>query len=447
MSLSSEDKIAVLGAGISGLATAWFLKREGFEVTIFEAKDSTGGVIKSEMSDHSVFDFGPNTIRDKSGKTSEMIRELDLEDQVLEISEAGKIRFVVRNGELQSIAPNPVKLLRSGALSLRGKMGLISEPFKKKNISPNDESIGDFLSRRIGKEAVEYLADPFFSGVYAGNIYAMSKHKLIKKISDFEADHGSIIRGFLKEKRSKSSAKPKILSFRKGVQQFTDRLSEKLSDSIQHEKVEALETSQEGLTLNTDGGEYLFDRVISCLPAYALQEILSDEFGKLKAGLSSVQYAPMLSTQLIYHESEVELPEKGFGFLVPRKENIRLLGAIWKSNIFPVQSESGFLHFNLMTGGAHDKSVLKEDASEVEQQVIKEFSKLMNIQKSPVSISSRLWEKAIPQFYVGFKEVDESIDQSEKEKKGLHIGGNYRWGVSLSDCVDGAFDLMSGITN
>ena len=103
MSTSSSNTIAVLGGGISGLSTAWYLKKKGFEVTLFEAQESTGGVIRSEPNQYSVFDFGPNTIRDKTGSVSEMIKDLGIEDKVLSISEASKTRFIVKNGELKKI--------------------------------------------------------------------------------------------------------------------------------------------------------------------------------------------------------------------------------------------------------------------------------------------------------------------------------------------------------
>ncbi|CAN0238641.1 unnamed protein product, partial [Chrysoparadoxa australica] len=160
MSTSSSNTIAVLGGGISGLSTAWYLKKKGFEVTLFEAQEDTGGVIRSVSNQYSVFDFGPNTIRDKTGSVSEMITDLGLEDEVLSMSEGSKTRFIVKNGELKKIKQNPISFLFSDVLSWKGKKVLFSEPIRKSLKSDSDESIGSFLERRIGKEAVEYLADP-----------------------------------------------------------------------------------------------------------------------------------------------------------------------------------------------------------------------------------------------------------------------------------------------
>jgi len=445
MSTSSSNTIAVLGGGISGLSTAWYLKKKGFEVTLFEAQEDTGGVIRSVSNQYSVFDFGPNTIRDKTGSVSEMIEELGLEDEMLSMSEGSKTRFIVRNGELKKIKQNPISFLFSDVLSWKGKKELFSEPIRKSLNSEADESIGSFLERRIGKEAVEYLADPFFSGIYAGDIYSLSKNKLIGKLADFEQEYGSLSKGFLKSRKEKSSFKPKVISFEKGVQQLTDKLTERLEDSILHEEVKNLQVQQSKFKVTTADHEYTFDKVVSCLPAYVLKEVLKTNDQKLENSLSEVNYSPMLSTQLVFKKEDLNLPENGFGFLIPRKESIRLLGAIWKSNIFPDQTEDEYVHLNLMTGGSHDIKLIDQDIRDIEREVIEEFSGITKVKGNAEMVSSKLWKKAIPQFHVGFASVEESIDRFQKENEGFYIGGNFRWGVSVSDCVDGAKNLSEFI--
>ncbi|MEP0006292.1 MAG: protoporphyrinogen oxidase [Balneola sp.] len=445
MSTSSSNTIAVLGGGISGLSTAWYLKKKGFEVTLFEAQEGTGGVIRSVSNQYSVFDFGPNTIRDKTGSVSEMIADLSLEDEVLSMSEGSKTRFIVKNGELKKIKQNPISFLFSDVLSWKGKKELFSEPIRKSLNSDADESIGSFLERRIGKEAVEYLADPFFSGIYAGDIYSLSKKKLIGKLSDFEQEYGSISKGFLKSRKKKSSFKPKMISFKKGVQQLTDKLTERLENSILHEEVKSLHVQQRNFKVTTADHEYIFDKLVSCLPAYVLKEVLKTNAQKFENSLSEIDYSPMLSTQLVVKKEDLNLPENGFGFLVPRKENIRLLGAIWKSNIFPDQIEDEYVHVNLMTGGSHDIKVIDQDIKDIEEEIIEEFSAIMNVKGGAEMVSSKLWKKAIPQFHVGFASVEESMDRFQQENEGFYIGGNFRWGVSASDCVEGAKNLSEFI--
>ena len=446
MSVPTSDTVAVLGAGISGLSVAWYLKKKGFEVTLFETEKSTGGVISSEINEHSVFDFGPNTIRDKTGSVSEMIAELGLKEERLSISEASKVRFIVRNGELKKIDQNPISFLFSDVLSWKGKKSLFSEPFRKVVESEADESIGSFLERRIGKESVEYLADPFFSGIYAGDIYSMSKQKLIGKLADFEQEYGSISKGFLKSRKEKSSFKPQVVSFKQGVQQLTNALSLELASFTKFEIIEHVKMQGSKFQISTDKNSYEFDRVVSCLPAYALEKILNTDHKYLKKSLSEISYPPMLSTQVVFKKEDLNLPEKGFGFLVPRKEQYRLLGAIWKSNIFPEQTKEEFIHVNLMTGGTHDSKISDANIKEVEEGVLSEFLQIMKTNAHPITVSSKLWTHSIPQFKVGFAEIDKLIDEFESDHKGIHIGGNFRWGVSVSDCIEGAKELARTIS-
>ncbi len=446
MSTSSSNIIAVLGGGISGLSIAWFLKKKGFEVTLFEAYKKTGGVIRSTSNEYSVFDFGPNTIRDKTGSVSEMVTELALEDEVLSISESSKMRYIVRNGELKRIDQNPFSFLLSDVLSWKGKKELFAEPLKKRLKSDADESIGLFLERRIGKEAVDYLADPFFSGIYAGDIYSMSKQKLIGKLADFEQEYGSISKGFLKSRKEKSSFKPRVISFKKGVQQLTNELAGDLSEQIKFERVDQLKFGDSQFQIKTEQNSYEFDIVVSCLPAYALEKILDTDHKDLKKSLSEISYPSMLSTQLVFKKEDLNLPEKGFGFLVPRKENRRLLGAIWKSNIFPEQTMEEFVHVNLMTGGAHDSVISDANIEEVEEEVLAGFKQIMKTGAHPVTVSSKKWKHSIPQFKVGYDETDSLFNEFESAHKGIHIGGNFRWGISVADCVEGAKGLADTIS-
>lgn len=446
MSQPSSNTIAVLGGGISGLSTAWYLKKKGFEVTLFEAEKETGGVIISEQNEHSMFDFGPNTIRDKTGSVSGMISDLGLNKEVLTISEASKVRYIVRDGELKSITQNPLSFLFSDVLSWEGKKELFTEPLKKALKSDQDESIGSFLERRIGKEAVEYLADPFFSGIYAGDIYSMSKQTLIGKFSDFEQEYGSIFKGILKNRNSNTAKKPKVVSFKKGVQQLTSALAKEISEHIKFERVDQLVFGESTFQIQTQNNSYDFDRVVSCLPAYALEEILEAEHKDLKESLSDINYPPMLSTQLVFKKENLSLPDKGFGFLVPRKENTRLLGAIWKSNIFPEQTMEEFIHINLMTGGAQDPGISASEIKTVEEEVTAEFLKIMKTDAKPATIYSKLWQNSIPQFKVGYKAIEETFKRFESTHKGFHVAGNYRWGVSVSDCIEQARELAKDIS-
>ncbi|MFD2531686.1 protoporphyrinogen oxidase [Gracilimonas halophila] len=439
--MGKNHKVLVLGGGISGLAVAWNLHKAGIPFKLIEKDPETGGVISSSFVEGTVLDFGPNSLRDRDGSIRKLAEEVGLKDEIVEISEAFKTRFIVRDGALQSLTPSLKTLFTTSVISAKGKWRALAEPFIPKGTS-EDESVGAFLERRIGKEAVEYLVDPVFSGIYAGDIYQISKKEILPRLVENEQKFNSIVMGALRSKKKGSDIKPKVLTFKKGIQQLTEAISNKISDHILNEEVTNIRKAGNGFEVETFEGKYKSDKVISCLPAHNLASILEGFAPECTENLQSINYAPMLSTQVIFSKKDIELPRSGFGFLIPRKENIRLLGAIWKSSIFPELTSKGKVHFTLMTGGAHDRDILSDDIQKVEQQILSEFSKLINTSSKPGFVKSKLWAKAIPQFHVGYKAIRSEFKRTEEENQGFYLGGNYRWGVSVPDCVKGAEELV-----
>lgn len=439
-------EILILGGGISGLATAWNLHKAGIPFKLIEKQSMVGGVISSEIREESVLDFGPNSLRDRDGSIRQLAKEVGLEDEIVQISEAFKTRYIVRDRQLQALTPSPKTLFTTKVISAKGKLRALAEPFITKGTF-NDESVGAFLERRIGKEAVEYLVDPVFSGIYAGDIYQISKKEILPKLVENEQQFGSIMMGALRSKKEESETKPMVLTFKKGIQQLTNAIAEKISDYILNEEVIGVKRSGNIFEIRTSEGVHRAEKVISCLPAYSLASVLDGFVPTLSKTLRRIEYAPMLSTQVMFKSEDIRLPRSGFGFLIPRKENIRLLGAIWKSSIFPELSKDRYFHCTLMTGGAHDRDILSDDIQKVEEQIMAEFSELMKTSAEPEFVKSRLWKKAIPQFHVGYETVRQKMKEAEKEYPGLYIGGNFRWGVSVPDCVKSAKTVVQEIQN
>ncbi len=446
MSGLTSHEVIILGGGISGLSVAWFLHQKGIPFKLFEKQDETGGVITSKIVQGSVLDFGPNSLRDRNGKIRELAEELGISNDLIQISEAFKTRYIVRDRKLQGLSPSISSLISTKILSAKAKLRLLKEPFVQEGTT-GDESIGDFLERRIGKEAVDYLVDPIFSGIYAGNIYRMSKESVLSKLAEYEREYGSIAWGAIRSKKEKEPVKPMVLSFKKGIQQLTDAIAKRISDHIVYDEVKVLEKAESGYKVLTEREDFISKNIISCIPAYNLGHILKGVEQELSDELINIEYAPMLSTQVLFKASDIDVKREGFGFLVPRKERIRLLGAIWKSSIFPELTGDGYFHATLMAGGAHDREIVTEAVEEVEKEILNEFRELMEIGTEPAFVKSHLWKKAIPQFNVDYEQTKQKLRQFESDNPGLYQGGNYRWGVSVPDCVEGAEELVEEIAD
>ena len=442
------EKIAVIGGGISGLTTAFYLKKAGLEVTIFE-KNRPGGAIKSMEMEGTIFDLGPNSLRDKTGDLTALVEDVGIAEDLLNVSEAFKTRCIVRHGKIQYLKPSPLTPFTTPVLSTKGKFRILAEPFKK-GITDGDteEDVATFLTRRIGREAVDFLVDPIYSGIYAGDISRLSKQEIMPKLADFEANFGSIFKGVRSSpKKKKEAHKPKasVFNFKGGLQTLTNALASYLDAEMLKEEVTQITKSDNGYLLTWRGKSAMFDRVISCIPAYVLSTLISDLDLETAHTLESISYSPILTTQLIFDKKKLGEAPEGFGFLVPRKENIRLLGAIWKSSIFPDLASENAIHFNLMTGGAHDQFNAAE-IPEVERQVIAEFSQLMGYKSSPTHVHSTYWEKAIPQYNVGYRAVRTQLNRFGRENPNFTIAGNFVWGISVPECISKAKSLALDMT-
>lgn len=431
-----ENPILILGGGISGLATAYFLKKRNRPFLLFEKSDDVGGVFKSSEYENHILDFGPNSIRDKNGLIQEIVTDLGLEDEMLEISESFKTRYLLKEGNLKAVS-SPLSLLKSDLISWKGKLKALSEVFKKAE-NYSEESVGSFFERRFGKEIVDQILDPVLSGIYAGKVYDMSMQQLYPDLINLERDYGSVIQGLIKKSRSKQKTERKVINFKKGISQFTSGLYEFLKDDIIHEEVLSITKKEGKYFIKTSRDEYLSEQIISCLPSYVLAKLVEDWNSELSSTLSEIKYAPLVSTQIAFESSEIEVPKSGFGFLVPSREKIPILGAIWKSAIFENHATPNTSLFNILAGGSHYSGIVDKPISLIEEESLRSFSSIMKISAEPKFITSWVWGKAIPQFSVQHPSLISQISAFEAQNKGFCVGGNYIWGVAIPDCVEKA---------
>ena len=433
--------IAILGGGISGLSAAYAAKKAGHKVTLFEKTSRAGGLVESVDTPSGVIDLGPSSIRDTDGTVLNLVNELGLQDKVVVMDESGKTRYLVRDKKIHALKPNPISFLGSPVLSGKGKWRLLGEPFQKAIFDNAEESLYDFFSRRIGREAVEQLIDPVMSGIYAGDIRKMSAEAVFPKLVTWEKEHGSLLLGAIKSRPKKNpdeeTEKPKslVLNFHGGLGTLTEALKNHLSDSITYESVTKIIPSENSTTIETESGEHVFDRVISTLPSYVLSRILVADSTVLDT-LKEIVYVPMY-VMAIHTEREMNDELGGFGFLIPRNEGIRLLGSIHRSSIFPELCTGKGSVFTMFAGGRRDQAILDADEETLQNQLLNEFKNVTRYNGHIDILATKLWKKAIPQMEPSLTRAKKYITHFETQSS-LTIGGNFRWGVSLPDCIRGA---------
>jgi oxygen-dependent protoporphyrinogen oxidase len=457
--MQSDKKIIVIGAGISGLTCAYLLYREGFDVIVLEQKDRVGGSIETVSEGGLLFDRGPNSGLETTPLIQQLVKELNLEDQFIYANREGNKRYILRDGELHALPMSPPTFLKTKLFSGKAKLRLLAEPFIGKSKDGYYQSIAEFVTRRLGKEFLDYAINPFVAGVYAGRPEELSVKSAFPKLYALEEEYGGLIIGTIrsirKRKKSKEVSKQsaKMFSFKDGMGVLPQALAQKLGGRVNAgvEVSSVKKTTEGSYGVSYRNGKQsltlLADVVLSTVPAYKAAELF-DSFGSdLVKHLNEIYYPPVLVLYLVYNRKDVGQPLDGFGFLIPEKEEKSFLGAIWSSVIFPNRTDDTKAAFTLFIGGSRDAGFVDD----VEQMVIdrarREFELIMKISAEPVLTSKRLWSKAIPQYNLGYVEHENFFDHFEKQNKGIFLGGNYRGGISVGDCIKNSELIAQRIKN
>jgi protoporphyrinogen/coproporphyrinogen III oxidase len=219
--------VAVIGGGISGLTAAFILKKRGFDVRLFEANATVGGVVQSVSKDGFLCELGPNTLMLSRAEPSLLLRELRILNQTLEAAPSAKNRFVVQNGKLVALPTSPKGFLKTEMLTPKGRWRALSEVLIFKGKNPN-ETVARWVERRFGKEALEELMDPLVSGVYGGDPNELVLRHAFPKAYELEQKHGSIIRAMIKV----GASRKRLVSWQTGLSQMIRALAERLNGMI-----------------------------------------------------------------------------------------------------------------------------------------------------------------------------------------------------------------------
>jgi oxygen-dependent protoporphyrinogen oxidase len=445
----ASKKIVVIGAGISGLTTAYLLNKKGFDVVVLEKKEEAGGSMESVREEGYLFDRGPNSALETTPLIAKLVEELNLKDQLLYASKEANKRYILRNNNLYPLPMSPLAFIKTKLFSTGAKLRLFAEPFIGRSKDGYYQSIAEFVERRLGREFLDYAINPFVAGVYAGNPEELSVKSAFPKLYALEEKYGGLIIGTIKSakerkkraEQSKQSAK--MLSFKDGMQTLPNAIAGALGDRVSFGcEVKEILKNEGGynVVFEHNGDEEIIgcQSVISAVPAYRASEIFSMWDADLVKHLNDIYYPPVLVLYMIYNKKDIGHRLDGFGFLIPAKEKKSFLGALWSSVIFDGRTDEDKAAFTLFIGGSRDAALLKLDKELIIEKVRKEFEELMTIQSSPVFTSSRLWNKAIPQYNIGYIEHERYFEKFEKEHDGIIISGNYRGGISVGDCIKNA---------
>lgn len=436
--------VAVVGAGVAGLAAAFRLKRQGIRVVVYEASDRAGGVILTERREGYLAELGPTSLAAPSEGVAALLGEAGLESSRVPADSSARHRYIVRKGRLLALPTSPPELLTTRLLSNGAKLAIFGEPLLEAGDSPVEESVGTFIRRRFNQEVLDYVANPFVAGIFAGDPEQLSVRHALPRLYALERSHGSVVKALGQMMRARrpegesgGPAAP-LISFRNGLQEIPDALARELRSEIRlRAPVTQLRRGPKGWTV---GAAYqpseLYDAVVYAAPAHCADEVdLAFDGGDRLKTIASITHPPIGVLALGFRREDVTHPLDGFGFLVPEVERRHVLGAVFSSSLFAGRAPDGHVLVTAFVGGVRNPDLANADLSTLTARVLDDLRSLIGVRGEPTFRAFQLWPKAIPQYTLSYGRFKEIMDEAERRNPGLALAGSYRDGVALGDVL------------
>jgi oxygen-dependent protoporphyrinogen oxidase len=414
-------------------------------LTVFEANSRSGGkVITEQTPEGYLCEWGVNGFLDKSPPTLELCRDLGLDAMPADVS--AKKRYVFSEGELHKLPEKPPEFFTSKLLSVGGRLRVVGEVFSGRAKKP-DETLAEFGTRHLGREAFEKLIDPMASGVFAGDAREMSVVSCFPRIREVEDEYGSLIRGLISLQKAARKEGRKdtpgpgpggiLTSFDSGMSALTDALTAEFASCLRFScPVQGIGREGDGYVVGLEGGaEERFDALVLASPAYAQAAMLADLSPGISGLLSGIGYPSLAVVCLGYRRQDVGDRMTGFGFLVPSREKRDILGTVADSYVFPNRAPEGHALLRTMVGGARSPELAHLPDDSLLDVVQSNLRDIMGITADPVFAQIYRHERAIPQYLVGHGDRLRAIEEQLADFPGLVLTGNAFRGVSLNDCV------------
>ena len=451
------NSVAIIGAGITGLTAGFYLQRKGIPVTVYEATGRVGGVIQSLRRDGFLAEFGPNTILETSPKIGQLVRDAGLQSKRMDPEPRASARFVVRYKRPIAMPGSPLGFFTTKLFTSKAKLAVLREPFVPARRDGKEESVAEFVLRRLGQEFLDHAIDALVAGVYAGDPYKLSVQQAFPKLGQLEARYGSLIRGQIfgarERKKRGEVAKDRAakVSFDEGLQVLPETLAAQLGPALQlNTTVTRLIETDAGWTVKGQraGQEFSAEHraVLYTGTAYKLAELGLESRAALSfSTFSEIRYPPVASVVLGFRREDVQHPCEGFGMLIPKIEGFKILGTIFSSSLFPNRAPTGHLTLTSYVGGERYPDLASLPPDKLFALTCEDLRVLLGVNGKPVFSHSVFYPKAIPQYTVGYGRYRELMSEAELKAPGLFLAGHYRDGISLSDSIVSAVNAADRV--
>ncbi|MGD0796976.1 MAG: protoporphyrinogen oxidase [Acidobacteriaceae bacterium] len=448
----AHTETAIIGGGIAGLATAFYLREyspasAGF--TLIECSPHLGGKISSTQQDGFLIEGGPDSFLTQKSAILALCTRLGLDKQLVASNPAAANTFIWSRGQLHPIphgmmlmAPTMLlPILRTRLISWRGKLRMACEPLLPRGLSDSDESLASFVRRRLGAETLRNIAGPLMAGIHAADPEKLSLRSTFPIFPEMEQKHGSLLRAMLKRRRQaspNSQPRPMFMSLKGGLQQLAGALVAHLPSSSLRANCCVLSVTAHGdhykLTLS-NGSLLLARNVVFATPAYVTADLIQIIDPALASKLREIRYVSTATVSLGFKRSDIAHPLNGSGFLVPQHEGRRITACSWSSQKFPYRAPDDHALLRVFIGGALAEDLAELDEAALIQIAREELKIIMGIHAEPTIARAYRWRKGNPQYELGHAQRIAGIEHAVAPLPGLHLVGAAYHGAGIPDCI------------
>lgn len=441
--------VAIIGGGISGLATAYYLKRAGFRVAVLERQARPGGNAISESIDGFLMEHGPSAIAENSAEALALSQTFGLDNARCDLGDAIRCRYLVKDDELSRIPLGPMGFLLSDYLSLPGRLRMMAEPLVRRcSADTPEETIAEFCRRRFGREFADRVIEPLVGGIYAGRSEALSLVDVFPKFADFERRFGSVTRGMIAGIRS-GNCMPgsRLMSWRGGVGSLPKALAKDLRSEIRAGvTVRRIRRKNQCYQIDMgEQGEFSAAGVVVATQPHVAAGLLEKLDASAAAATGEIAAPPMAVVFLGYRRDQVDHPLDSLGFLAAASEGRSVNGVQFSSTMFPNRAPTGHVAVSAYVGGARQPELATRTVEELTALVRSELADLIGAHGQPVVARVRHWPRGIPQYGLGHAARVSAIEGLSERQPGLFVTGNFLVGPSVSACLSSAAGVASSV--
>lgn len=443
--MEKTTNIAIIGAGLTGLTTAFYLKRQHKDFVVLEEKDRVGGVIHTLHEDGFTFEEGPNTGVLGSPEAAELFEDLGNLCELETASNNVNKRYILKNGEWTAMPMGLMDAIKTPLFTTKDKFRILGEPFRKPGTNP-EEPLAELVKRRMGQSFLNYAIDPFILGVYSGDPSKLITKYAFPKLYNLEQNYGSFIGGsvkkmFQKKDERDKKATRKVFSAKGGLSNLTQALYKSTGEDHFLLGVNEIQVKYEnGLYVITgqQNGQPVSitaKKVITTTGAHALDKLLPFAEKEAIAKIQKLKYAKVIQAAIGFKQWNGR-PLDGFGGLVPFVEKRDILGVLFLSALLSERAPEGGALLSVFVGGVRREELTEKSDSEIRQIIEREFKSVMKLHDfNPDLFRIMRYQHAIPQYSFESKEKLEAIDKLQSTYPGLIIAGNVRDGIGMSDRI------------